>query len=338
MLELETVDTTGFVSFLKFVFLLPLVALGCHRAPAGRPVDSLNGLTLSVSSDFHAQGTVDDAPAVIVFDPAQSVSFITSKCLSRPTYFARVSVPDPFGHEEAFPLTHVASLQLGATHFRTFDAAVAKGATCTVTLGAPELKGVALEFRSTAVILRASQSREAWLAETPTSLVLPLTVDPRFDWPLLTVRIRQGAAQLDAALLVSLREPQSRVFEELANSAGLRRTEDIAQTLAPEKQAELAALKGYPWDTLQFAPGIGLNEGVIQREEGAPTHALQGLVGVDVWKRLSLTYDVGSALLVIHPQSDRPATTNTAIRRVLQWLSDSEPKSPAKEAEPIDPD
>lgn len=124
-----------------------------------------------------------------------------------------------------------------------------------------------------------------------------LTKEPRFDWPLLPIRVRQGPTAIDLTLLFSLREPRSRVFDDWARAAGLKAGLDLLEGL--ELPPELRQLRGYAWDSLEFAPGFGLTVGSLESEPGAPPHAVHGLLGADAWSRFFMTYDVGSSVLVL---------------------------------------
>lgn len=276
-------------------------------------MESLAGLTLPLASApalrLAVDGAVAEFEAEISFDPSQPVSFVTSKCVPDPAFTARVSVPDAFGPDETYPVTRVVGLRLGATRFRTFEAAIATGKSCVVVLGAPELKELALEVNpvSRTVHFRPSQSQEKWAAEAEASgedaQVLKLTRDPRYDWPLLPIRVRQGASTVDLTMLMSLREPRSRVFEDWARAAGLKPGLELLKGLALPKgvelPAELSQLRGYSVDTLEFAPGFGLQVSSLESEPGAPPHGVQGLVGSDAWSRFLMIYDVGSSVVVL---------------------------------------
>ncbi len=297
----------------RLALVLALLLVGCHRSVGAPGVDSLSGLTLPLAPSpalrLVVAGSVDDTPAEITFDPAQPVSFVTSKCQRSPSLIARVSVPDPFGPVETFPLARIEGLSLGATRFRPFEAALASGKTCVVVLGAPELRGLALELSPVLRELhfRPSQSRERWAAEAEASgddvQLLPVTREPRFDWPLLPVRLRQGPKSADVTMLLSLRDARSRLFDEAARGAGLKPGLELLDGLPlPEGvklPPELAQLRGYAWDSLEFAPGFGLQQGSTEIEPGKPPHAVQGLLGADVWGRFFMTYDVGSDVLVL---------------------------------------
>lgn len=290
-----------------------LTLAGCHAQKGPPGVDSLGGLTLPLVSSpalrLVVAGTLADAPAEVAFDPSQPVSFISSKCVPEASLFARVSVPDAFGPDETFAVTRVAGLTLGATRFRTFEAAVGEGKHCVVVLGAPELSGLALEVSPVArtVRFRPSQTREQWAAEAEASgedaQVFSLTKEPRYDWPLLSVRMRQGPQRFDATLLFSLREVRSRVFEASATAAGLKPGARLLEGLPLPQGAVLPPgvdkLKGYAWDTLELAPGFGLSVGSLEPEPGAPPHAAQGVLGADVWGRFFTTYDVASSTVVL---------------------------------------
>lgn len=295
----------------RLAFLLSLCA--CHRELGPPAVDSLLGLTVPLQSSpalrLAVRAELDGQPAELSFDPSQSITFITSKCLANPQLTAQVKVPDAFGPDETFPTTRVAGLTVAGTRFRAFEAAVAAGKHCVIVFGAPELQGLALEVSPAqrTVRFRASQSREQWSLEAQQSgedaQVLTLTKEPRYDWPLIPVRIRQGPTQADVTMLFSLREPRSRIFDEAARAAGLRPGLELLDGLPlPDGVVlppELAQLRGYAFDTLELAPGFGLKVGSLELEPGSPPHAVQGLVGADVWSRFTVSYDVGSAVVVL---------------------------------------
>lgn len=293
--------------------LLLLLLAACHRVTGPAGVESLSGLTFPLASSpalrLVVLGAVQDVEAEISFDPSQPVSFVSSRCVADAAFVARVSVPDAFGPDETFPVARVVGLRVEGVRFRTFEAAIASGKTCVVVLGAPELKELALEVSPVArtVRFRPSQTREEWAMEAETSggdaQVFTLTKEPRFDWPLLPVRVRQGPRSFDLTMLFSLREPRSRVFEGWASATGMKAGLELLEGLTlPEGFAlppELSQLKGYTWDALELAPGFGLSVGSLEVEPGAPPHAVHGLLGADVWSRFFMVYDVGSSVLVL---------------------------------------
>jgi hypothetical protein len=295
-------------------WLLPFLALlGCHREVGPPPVETLAGLSLPLLQSpalvVALEGTLNGRRAEVQLDPAQSVSFLSAACDEEPSLVARVEVPDALGPTEVFPVTRVRGLTLGGTRFRTFDAAVASGKRCVVVLGAPELADVAIEVdpASRQLRFRAPQAREQWVAEAQASgddaQVFTLTKEPRFDWPLLPVRVRQGPARFDGAFLVSLRERKSHLFEAPARQAGLRPGLELLRGLPlPDDVAlpkELEQLTGFAFDTLELAPGFGLATGLLELDKGAPPHAAQGVLGADTWGRFRFVYDVPGGLLLL---------------------------------------
>jgi hypothetical protein len=234
---------------------------------------------------------------------------MTSKCVHNPTLTARVTVPDAFGPYETFPLAQLDGLRLGTTLFRSVEVAVASGKTCVVVLGAPELRGLAIEVNPALreVHFRPTQPRERWSAEAEASgddvQVLPITREPRFDWPLVSVRVRQGPQRLDSAMLLSLRDAKSRVYDDVARRAGLKPGLELVEGLplpdGVKLPPELSQLRGYAWDSLELAPGFGLADGSLEIEAGKPPHAAQGMIGADVWGRFVTTLDLGSDVLVL---------------------------------------
>jgi hypothetical protein len=292
---------------------LLLLLLACHREVGPPPADSLVGLELPLrvqpTLQLALDGLLDGRPAEVLVDLSQPVSFVSDACLDEPPLSARVKVADAFGPDETFALTRVRGLSLGGTRFRPFEAALAGGKTCVVVLGQPELADAAVELDPTRRRLRfrPSQSREAWLAEAQASgdeaQVLTLEKEPRYDWPLLPVRVRQDGRTASFALVVSLRESRSRLFEASAQSAGLRSAADALASLGSAEAAKLARelpmLQAWKWDTLELSPGFGVEGGGFEREPGAPPHAPQGVLGADVWGRFLLALDVREGVLVL---------------------------------------
>ncbi len=310
-------------------FLGVLILCGCHRVTGGEAVPSLVGFTLPLEPSptlrLAVRGVVEGVEAEVTFDPSSPLSVVSSGCGLASTLLSRVTVADAFGPDEVFPLTRVESLHLGAIRFRGFDAALASGKKCLVVLGEAELKELALEINPVArtVHFRPSQSPAQWNAEAQASgnevLVLPMTKEPRFGWPLLSVRLRQGPAQFDGPMLLSLRESRSRVFEAAARASGLRPGLELLQGLTPVSgqkiPIELTQLRGFVWNELELAPGFGLRVGSIEVEPGEPVHTAQGLIGADVWGRFVTSYDVGSSVLVLRRPEVELSGARTLCKR-----------------------
>ena len=310
--------------------LIPLLVLaGCHHAVRADAVQSLVGITAPLESSpalrLVVPITVDGVEGQLTVDPSQPVSFVSAACVRAPDVVARVTVPDAFGPDETYPLTRVAGLVINGTPFRQFDAALAAGEKCVVVLGATDLADVAIEVNPAQRTVRflSTQPRAKWLEFAEKSgddaQLLSVTREPRTDWPLLTVRLRQGLQSLDATMLLSLRESRSVLYETAGRSAGLRPGLELLKglplpdgvTLPPE----LSQLKGFAFDSLEFASGFGLREGSLEVEQGAPPHTPQGLIGADVWGRFVMTYDVREGVLLLRrPRVLSSGTTSRCER------------------------
>lgn len=283
----------------------------CHHEVAGSRLSSLEGLTLdlvpSPAVRVVVEVEVDALPAQLSFDPSQPVSFITSGCGASRDVIAEVKVPDAFGPDEAYPLTRVSGLTVGGRRFRTFEAAMAQGASCVVIFGRRELSDVALEVNpaTRTVRFRPSQPRRQWLDELAKrggdAQVLSITRAPRTDWPLVSARVRQGPEWLDATVLLSLSETKTRLYETPVRAAGLRPGLELLEGLPLPRQLppEFSQLRGLAYDALEFAQGFGVGDGMLELEQGAPPHGVQGVLGADAWSRFVTTWDVKEDLLVL---------------------------------------
>lgn len=303
-----------------------VLSLSCHRVTRTGGADSLIGLSSPLVSSpalrLVIPGDVDGKPADVTVDPASPLTFVTSGCFRRPDVRGHVTVLDPFGADETYAVVRVDGLQVAGRLLAPFEAAIAEGLSCVVVLGARELTGVAIELdpAERVVTFRASQRKEQWLAELEASgddgQVLQLTKEPTHDWPLLPVRLRQGPRTLDAVMLLSLRDSRSRVYDEVARSAGLRPGLELLEGLplpdGVELPPELTALRGYAWESFELAPGFGLANGSLEVEPGANPHTPQGMLGSDLWGRFHLVYDVPTAVLSL--RRPRVFTSGTRSR------------------------
>jgi hypothetical protein len=298
---------------LRIVLTCLCLFLSCHRVTSEGGVDSLVGLSFPLAPSpllrLVVEGSVHLKPAEVAFDPTQNVSVATSACVESPALISNVKVVDPFGKDQTHALTRLGGLRVGKTLFHVFEAAVVSGESCAVVLGEPELKGLAVEINpATRVVrFRASQSKTAWDVELSQGeedhQVLPVTREPRYDWPLVPMRLRQASHTLDVAMLLSLREGRSRVFERTARSAGLRPAVELFAGIplpdGIELPKELGELRGFVVEAADFAPGWGVGPMSVETENGQPPHTAHGVVGADVWGHFMVTLDLGSNVFVL---------------------------------------
>lgn len=262
---------------------------------------SLAGLTLPLVPSprlrLAVPGRLEGRLAEVGFEVAQGLSSVTSGCVPAPRLVGQVALNEPLLPDQQLPVAQVAGLEVAQVALAPFPAALLPGAACRVTLGAPELRGLALEVRPFArtVRFRASQSRADWEVPTPGEerLVVALTAEPRFDWPLLPVRLVQGEAVLDAAFVLSTRQGPSRLAVGAAARSGLRLTR------RPPSGARALAEEALVLDRLELGPGFGLEEGLLAAVESAGEGVALGVLGSDVWERFDTVVDVGAGVLVL---------------------------------------
>ncbi len=300
-----------------------LLVMGCHERVGEGASGTLEGLELPLlvtpALRVAVAGAVRNVSAVVEFDPGASISFVTKKCVASPDVESRAKIADPFGPDLVFDLTDVEGLTLQGVRLATFKAGLFDGSGCKVVLGNDQLHGLALQLRVGARTLKLVPSRGAagWLDAIPAgdeAQVLPLTKDPKHDWPLLALRTTQGEASLTSSVLFSVREPRTRIYEQPAREAGLKPGVELLQGLPlPEGVTlppSLQSLRGFAVDRVELAPGFGVADAMIDLEPGAPPHGVQGVLGADVWGRFNTIIDVPGSVVVLH----RPRLLSSGVR------------------------
>jgi hypothetical protein len=270
----------------RWLLVLLLVLCDCARGARGS-VGSVVGLTLPLVSSpqlrLLVEGRLHGARALVQLDPGAAMSFVTTGCRPSPLG-TQVTVADPFGPDETFSVASVDGLELGSSRLAAFAPGLMDGHECQVVLGDDVLKGLALELHVGArtVTFHRSATAESWLSKVPAgdeAQALPLTRDPRHDWPLLAVQISQGSARLTGVVLFSARHARTRLFEASAHAAGLQ--------------------LGFEVDQVELFPGFGVSQVRLELEPGAPPHTPLGVLGADVWGRFDAVIDVSGGVLVL---------------------------------------
>ncbi len=300
-----------------------LALCACHQRGGAEGPGTLEGLTVpliaSPALKVSVAGAVRNVPAVVEFDPGAAISFVTKRCVASTDVESRVKVADAFGADQTFDLVHVEGLEVQGVRLRAFQAGLFDGKGCTVVLGSDLLHGLALEVAIGArtVSFKPTRTAEAWLKDVPSGdevQAIPLTKDPKHDWPLLAVRTLQGEESFTGSLLFSVREPRTRVYEVPARSAGLKPGLELLQGLPlPEGLSlpkSLQSLRGFAVDRVELAPGFGVSGVMVDLEAGAPPHGVQGVLGADVWGRFNAIIDVEGGVVVLH----RPRTLVSGSR------------------------
>jgi hypothetical protein len=255
-------------------------------------------------------GQFDGTRARVQFEVASPMTLVTTACTDEAFMASsRVTLVDPLGGAESWPLIHVDALRVGDVRLAPFEAALVEGRQCEVVLGADLLGDVALQVDPAARVLSLvpARTREGWLEYArglPGEVQLvELTRDPRHDWPLVAVRVAQGPNALTAPFLFSTRQTRSRVLSVPAGQAGLKAPTELFEGVTLPKDfvlpTELVALRDVPYDAFELSPGFGVHAGSLERIDGdAP--GLAGVVGADVWGHFEATIDLAAQVVVLH--------------------------------------
>lgn len=308
---------------MRWSFAIPVVLMACVRGIGPSSSASLSGLTvpLLTSPAFRLAvgGQLAGRPVTVHLEPGSQISLVSSGCAGVQPISARVRLADPFGAEKTLELARVDGLDLGSGGLPAFDAGLVAQEGCLVVLGGDVLLGLALEVRAAARVVRfrPSAPRDAWLATLPPGdevEVVSLTRDPRYDWPLVAVRVTQAQATFTGVLLFSTREPRTRLFEAPARAAGLRPGLELLAGLplpdGLELPKSLEAVRGFAVDRVELSLGAGVADVAVELEPGAAPHLPQGVLGADVWGRFDAIVDLTQGLLVLH----RPRVLTSGAR------------------------
>jgi hypothetical protein len=255
-------------------------------------------------------GHVFQVPAEIVVDLATPMTLVTVGCLESPMIGpARVTIADPMGSDEVYPVTRLAGLTVAGRRLVPLEAGLVEGTSCVVVLGADLLVATALQFDPSRRLLRfvRSRSRDEWVAwaleHGGEGQVLELTREPTHDWPLLAARVTQGENTFTGAFSLSTRLRSSRVFETPMLQAGFISTADLLQKLELPKELgplEPSSLQGVVADHVEFSPGVGIQGLSLSLTKGAPPHGVVGVLGADAWGRFEVTIDVSAGVLLLN--------------------------------------
>ena len=255
-------------------------------------------------------GQVFQVPAEIVVDVSTPMTLVTTACLDSPMVgAARVTIADPMGSDDVFPVTQLAGLTVAGRRLVPMEAGLVEGTSCVVVIGTDVLSATALQMEPSRRLLRFVRSRPrdewvVWAEQLGGEVqVLELTKDPKHDWPLLAARVTQDEQTFTGAFSFSTRERSSRIFEAPVRQAGFTMTADLLQKLDLPKEMlplELSSFQGVAMDTVELSPGVGTRGLSLTLVKGRPPHGVVGALAADVWGRFEVTIDVSGGVLLLH--------------------------------------
>lgn len=287
--------------------------MACTRSPGPPALDTLIGLDAPLLPGpglrIALAGQVFQVPAEIFVDVATPMTLVTTACLDSPMVGARVTITDPMGSDDVFPVTRLAGLTVAGRRLIPLEAGLVEGTSCVVVIGTDLLASTALQLDPSRRVLRFVRSRPrdewvAWAEQLGGEVqVLELTKDPKHDWPLLAARVTQGENTFTGAFSLSTRERSSRIFEAPLRQAGFTSTADLVQKLELPKELlpmELASFQGVAIDKVELSPGVGTQGLSFALSKGAPPHGVVGVLAADAWGRFEVTIDVSAGVLLLH--------------------------------------
>lgn len=328
-----------------------LALAACHAPRRERPpLDSLAGINAAMWPDapgvVRLSGGVGKRHADVFVDLAAPFSTVTAGCFEEPLVGpGRVALVDPLGGQTLRPASRLDGFSLTGARLRSFEAALLDGPTCLVTLGAPQLEGLALVFdfgdrELHFVPSRSAAQRQADLAKIPRGVLVPLSREPKHDWPLVAARLSQGSRQLAGAFVLSTATAAVRVMAAPAEGAGLERIAALSSRLPPALQpAAQARFPGLYAQRVDVAPGLGVGDVAAQLVEGEPPRGVVGVLGVLGWGQGVVTVDAPAGVMLVVPPEVVDGGTKASLPDALLDAVRAASGDPAPTAlpEPLDP-
>jgi len=307
------------------------------RAPA-RPkvLSGLAGLSLPLRGAgvrLATQGWVEELPAEVLLDLATPLSTVTTGCFTAPPPAprARVRVPRPEGGHVELGQVPLPRVRLGDRELEGRPAGLVQRRGCSVTLGSDVLGpyAISVEPLRRELSFSPSRPREHYLRElagVPASTeahLLELARDPGGDWPLVSLRLRQGDTAVAGPFVLSTREARSSIDEGLAQRRAL--VSERATLQAAGLPTERPGPAAYALDALELLPGLALERARLEGHPGWRNPGALGALGGDVWGRFLAVFDTGAGVLWLK----RP---RVATARGVQRCPAGEGREPSEDA------
>ena len=305
-------------------FVVLLVA-ACHAQTRTPAVEGLDGLTAPLLPSplmrLGLKGQVDGAPALVEFDVTSPMTFVSTGCTEGSF--------DGLGAAEFVPLRGaphqvqlVRSPELRVEGRRVSLAAVAlfEDRECSLMLGSDALTGLAFTADpvTRSIHFEKSRSVSEWQAFTyagMTKQVVALTRAPKFNWPLLAVRLRQGPLTTTSTFALSTVGTFSSVHEAPMRQAGFQ----LLQPPGPDVKEKAAG--AVTIDSLEVTPDEPIDVGALRvsHDTEANDHGITGVLGADVWGQFVIALDLTAGVMLLQrPVFDAREKTCTKATSATQ--------------------
>lgn len=298
-----------------------LLSAACHRNIAHQAAEPLEGLELPLWTSggvrIAVEGELDGEPVQTAFEVSQPMTSATEACFAEtPRSSVEVELAQPEGGALRAPEITLTGLRIGGRAIGSRPAyLVAADAEeeqeCVVTLGSDVLAPYALTVDPSTRTLRitTSQPKSAYVEQMSSQEaaasgrehhLIELIRDPRSDWPLLALRLKQGAAQLTGPFVMSTSRSESWLAQPVAKDAKLQLGPDFLRELGFPAHIELPkALLGdvYALERLELSPGFGFRFAGVRDAPEWKNDSVIGILGGDVWGRFIATIDAKAGVL-----------------------------------------
>lgn len=319
--------------------------VGCAGRQVREPADALEGLELPllVGGGVHAEvaGSVGGVDARVFLDVAAPITMLSTGCfgpeLPKTTTFVRFL--EPGGEWQEAPEIDLPPARLGdrrVGHRRV--ALYEDDDTCVLVLGSDVLIPYALQFdpeRRTVRVLPTRPKGEYVDGSGDDLMLVDLTRDPKTDWPLLAVRLRQGRTTLTGPFVLSSALGQTRVGRQFAREAALKTGPDFVRELGAPENLPLPKSIGaniYAVDRVELTPDFGVRFVEVEASDEWKAQGVVGVLGGDVWGKFHATIDPAAGVLALRrPKLLRAGSMQRCVR-VPEGASTTSPPTPSEAA------
>jgi hypothetical protein len=306
--------------FTGWAALVLCAAFACsprHAREAAQPLDGLDLPLTSSGVRAEVDGEVAGLEATVVLDVAQPITLVSTGCFGQelPKTATFVRYLEPGGELREAPEISLLRARVGDRRLGSRRVALYEDdERCMLVVGNDVLAPYALEVDPSTRRIRITRSRPradyaavalAAAGQPGQGLehhLLDLVRDPKNDWPLLGVRMRQDRAVLTGTFVLSTGQSETVVGQAQARSVGLRPGPDFVRELGvPDDIALPKNLGGntYSLDRLELSPGFGVRFVGVQALDEWKGEGIIGVVGGDVWGRFIAVIDAAAGVLVL---------------------------------------
>lgn len=309
-----------------FLGLAAVSWLACAHAPKSEETERQAPLRLAwvePARGVAVRGELDGREALVRFDTASPLTTVSAACFQAPPRpLGSVSVRQLDG--SSLSLVEVQVGEAGAGGRRLFGrrrVGLSKSTEpgCVVTVGADELVHYALGVDAgrkevTVALSRPRAAYDADVRRQPGARAVDLSLHPGMDWPLLAVRLHQGARSLLGPLLVSTATPFTELGDAPLQASGWlfgdALLEALGQAGPPPAGFDAARVEV---SRAELSPqAVQVWPSPARVAAGWKSALAMGRLGADWLGHLQATVDLGARVLLLPPEPSPPGASSPA--------------------------